>query len=211
VAPVLAFIGSFAVVTGWWLTRNEILYHSLFGKADTGGDGTHFPPYHIHSLGNIFHVVENDITYLWVPTEYYRNFIVAPAAIKFLLAVATVAVIGLCLWRLWCLRGSWSTFSTRLRGGDGLVSTWFLFATTAALSVGVQTVLYVVVSAVAPRLGYLAWPCWLAMVAVAVDTVVTRRGRRLMAAALVVMLGLNAWVLWSAGSLGAEPFRIVLG
>jgi len=209
--PVLAFLGSFAVTTGWWIARNELLYGSLFGKADTGGDGTTFPPYRIHGLGGIFHIVENDITYIWVPTEYYRNVIVAPPVIKILLAVTTVAVIALCLWRLWCLRGLWSTLFSRFRAGDGQLSAWFLLATSAALSVGVQTVLFITVSAIAPRLGYLAWPCWLAMVAVAFDTVVSRRGRKVVAPALLGMLGLNAWVLWSAGSLGAEPFRIVLG
>lgn len=89
----------------------------------------------------------------------------------------------------------------------------------AVLSVIGWFALFVGVSAVAPRIGYLAWPCWLALVAAGTNAVahaVTRSRSVLLsgafvAAALVALLGLDAWVLDAVVHLPHYAFYIPLG
>ena len=67
VPAIVSFFSAYAVLIGWWIIRNLAVYHSLLGKT---GAGTVF---HVHSLSGLWHVVENLIVYLWLPTEYYRD------------------------------------------------------------------------------------------------------------------------------------------
>ena len=92
VGPVLAFVGAAAAVCGWWFIRNVVLYGDLTSASAVERSGVSFDRYQLHGPGDVGHIVQQIVTYFWLPTEYLRNFISAPTMLKAAALIITVAV-----------------------------------------------------------------------------------------------------------------------
>ncbi|WP_062133906.1 glycosyltransferase 87 family protein [Demequina aestuarii] len=78
-----------AVVSGWWFVRNLVLYGDVTARAGVEAAGYDFPALPDASP---MALAKSAVTYLWLPTEYVRNVIAAPAVIDVLVAALTLAV-----------------------------------------------------------------------------------------------------------------------
>jgi hypothetical protein len=188
----LAAIGAFVVAvlatSGWWFIRNISLYGDPTGAAGVHRLGLSFPPYAVHGVSSVGHLAEEAVTYLWLPTEYLRNAFHAPAVLKAILIAITVAVVVLAIIR----RRSLGPAAPLIAGCGLLALCYWLGASLT-------------VQFVPPRLGYMAWPLWIAMVALAV--LAWRPGSALLVA-LVLMAALNAWTLYEVASF-STPVRFI--
>lgn len=183
-----AFVVAVLAVSGWWFIRNVSLYGDPTGAAGVHRLGLSFPRYVVHGLASVGHLAEEAVTYLWLPTEYLRNTIHAPAPLKALLLVATVAVIALALIN-----------RSRLGRGASLL-----------VGCGVLAVVYwlgtsLTVQFVPPRLAYMAWPLWIALLAVSSRWL---RKRAVLVCVLLLLAALNAWTLYETGSHNT-PIRFI--
>ena len=73
---------------GWWIVRNYLLYGDLTGQAGVERAGYEFGQ---GALGPL-HLARSALTYLFLPTEYLRNSIVAPWWIDGIVVVLGLAV-----------------------------------------------------------------------------------------------------------------------
>ena len=206
--PVIGALGAaFALVTAWWFFRNHHLYGSDLPSSSL--PGATFPAYGFHGAGTAGHVLENLITYIWLPTEYYRNLIAAPVILKTVLPLVTVAVLVATPIHAW--RSSPGAPSAAPAARDAMR----LLVLTGIVAVAGWLYVFVEISAVAPRLAYAALPLWLVLIARSVNAGLTAlRGhtQTIAPAVLVVsLLALDAWVLSAASSLPVEPFTIRFG
>jgi hypothetical protein len=162
----------------------------------------------------VWHVFENLLTYLWLPTEYYRSVIRAPLALRGIVLLVTIGVGLLIVFRLVQVRSAAGQVRGRVREGDGPTSAWTLVALTGILAVVGWVVLFTHVSGVVGRMAYLVWPLWIGMIAIVAGMVTT--GRRAVPAWLPLvttvafLLAVNGWVLASTFSLHPTPYRILL-
>ncbi|NHC15346.1 hypothetical protein [Motilibacter deserti] len=184
---VAASVVALAVVTGWWFLRNLDLYGDLTGEKAIEEAGYPFDPVSAAPIP----LARNVITYLWLPTEYYRNLIVSPTALDALAVLLTVAGLAggvLALARLRTVR-DWAAESRLLMGA---------VLATAAIAFVAYVYTTTQVRVVALRFAYVGWTGW-ALVYVAAFGLLA--GRRLRGAALaagaVVLLALSGWVLIS--------------
>ena len=183
-----AFLVSVCALTGWWFVRNVVLYGDPSASAGVGKVGLSFPPYHVHGLGGIGHIVEEVVTYLWLPTEYVRNTISAPTVLKAALLAASVAVVSAGI-----------RDRHRLQSGASLVIGCGLIAVVSWLA------LYLEAQASPPRLAYLALPMWTALVALAIGRL--RRPLYVIGVA-VALVALNAWTLTEISRVNASRFGL---
>jgi 4-amino-4-deoxy-L-arabinose transferase-like glycosyltransferase len=174
------YVGAALAVCGWWFVRNQVLYHDLTARTAVQHTGAAFPPFHVHGVSDLFHIVEEFVTYLWVPTEYFRNTIATPVALKALLVCATAAIVFLSARRL----------NLRMPG-------WLVLA-LAIISIVTTLITYVAVQAVAPRTAYLALPLWFVILGVSM----CRLPRWRFAVTAAFMVGLNVWTLDAALNVG---------
>jgi D-alanyl-D-alanine carboxypeptidase (penicillin-binding protein 5/6) len=184
-----AFLLGCVPVAGWWLLWNQATYGSLTPRNALLAANFKFPAYHLTSLHGVGFVLEEVVTYLWLPTEYFRNIFHTPVELKAFVVVMTVAV-AIC--------GGWHLARRRLQGRELLLG-------TAAVAVLAWFYTFVRVQALAFRTAYVALPAWCLLVALS--------GSRLRRAALpvlgVVMLALNAWVLARLAILPAHDWGVV--
>lgn len=73
---------------GWWIVRNYVLYGDLTGQAGVERAGYEFG----RGALELLHLVRSALTYLFLPTEYLRNSIVAPWWIDAIVVVLGLAV-----------------------------------------------------------------------------------------------------------------------
>ena len=184
--PLLAFVSAAAIITGWWFVRNVDLYGDPTAAVGVHRTGVSFGAYHVHGAAGLLHIVEELVTYLWLPTEYLRNFISAPTVLKAALLAATIAIVLA------------SILGRRLPTGAT-----FLIAGCAVLAVGSWLITYLTVQAVAPRVAYMALPAWIALVAFSLTRFSGRAGAAVVAA---VLLSLNAWALYEISRVAAPRF-----
>jgi len=87
---VMALIAGGVVLAacGWWIVRNYLLYGDLTGQAGVERAGYEFGQ---GALGPL-HLARSALTYLFLPTEYLRNSIVAPWWIDGIVVVLGLAV-----------------------------------------------------------------------------------------------------------------------
>jgi D-alanyl-D-alanine carboxypeptidase (penicillin-binding protein 5/6) len=184
VAPVAAFLCGALAVSGWWFVRNVLLYGDPTAASAAERTGASFDRYRLTRVGDLGHVVQQVVTYLWLPTEYLRNSISAPTALKVVLLVVTVigAVVG----------------ASRL--GRVNRSGLPLLAGTALLSVVTWLITYLGYQAVAPRVAYLALPLWVLLVVLAAHRLPSRAA---VATVLVLVAALNSWAIFEIARLNA--------
>lgn len=199
---VLAFGGSLAVLSGWWFIRNMVLYGDPLGRGKAAAESGGFGPYPLSGLHSLAHVTENVITYLWLPTEYWRNVVHASGAVKGLVLVMSlvILVVGLIA----------HVHSVERRPGADPVpgfddtgpwsEAWSLVIVTGTVAFVAWLFLYFGWSALAPRLAYLALPLWAGLVGLtarAVGTLAPRIRPAIPMSAVAVMLALCAWSLYA--------------
>jgi D-alanyl-D-alanine carboxypeptidase (penicillin-binding protein 5/6) len=196
---VLAFGGSVSVLSGWWFIRNMVLYGDPLGRGKAAAESGGFGPYPLSGLHSVAHVTENVITYLWLPTEYWRNVVHAPGAVKGLVLVISLVV--LVVGPVAHVR------SARPRHGADPVSgfddtgpwsdAWSLVILTGTMSFAAWLYLYFGWSALAPRLAYLALPLWAGLVGLAARAVGTRAPRIRPVLPMSAVVGMLALCVWS--------------
>jgi D-alanyl-D-alanine carboxypeptidase (penicillin-binding protein 5/6) len=185
--PLAAFIVAVIAVSGWWFIRNIDLYGDPTAAAGVHRSGVSFSAYHVHGVSDVGHVLEQLVTYLWLPTEYVRNFISAPTALKGGLLVATVAAL---------IAGSIRTRSWRK------VPRW-LIVSTGILSIASWLVTYLAYQAIAPRVAYLFLPLWIGLVGSALARLLRRAA---MMGVALSLLCLNAWTLYELSRVHSPVF-----
>jgi hypothetical protein len=173
------------VVFGWWLLRNVSLYGDLTGRAGVEAAGYDFPA--LQDTGPV-DLARSAITYLWLPTEYVRNTVVAPSLIDALVVLLTLCgCVGVAL-------SLWSRHDTR----RDLV---LLLGATALVAVVGWLVTSLTTQAVAFRFAYAALFAWFTGIGA---LVLVRIGRQLAVGVVVGLVVLNAWFLWSVGGLTVD-------
>ncbi len=165
------YCGSAASVSAWWFGRNLRLYGDLTGKAGVDAAGYDFPP-----LGwQPAELLREAVTTLWIPVEYLRNTISAPAGVEALVGSLTVAAaLGLVL--------TWRRAESVHR----------LLMAVAAVGVAGWVVVAVSVQAVSFRIAFPALLGWFAGVGA---LAMLRASRLAFAVILVGLAGLNLWLL----------------
>jgi D-alanyl-D-alanine carboxypeptidase (penicillin-binding protein 5/6) len=201
------------VVSGWWFVRNVFLYRDLLGSTTQGG-GPSFPAFGFHGPGTIGHALEEVVTYLWVPTEYYRDLIKAPVVLKGILVVLTIVIVVLAATTLAKRSREKLRDSISVAGYVELESAWLVVGFTAVVAVASWVVLFICSSAIAPRLAYAAIPCWLGLIALGANQVSDRLPHRLSPflplCVGVTLLALDGWELVLAHRLPLGVFHIIL-
>jgi D-alanyl-D-alanine carboxypeptidase (penicillin-binding protein 5/6) len=195
---VVAFAGSVGVLSGWWFVRNVVMYGDPLGRGRAAAESGGFLPYPLTGLHSIVHAGENVVTYLWLPTEYWRGLIHAPAVVKgsvLGLSVTTLVLGSTALVRRFQRRPGHGPARAPTDSWSG---TWSLVVITGVIAFTVWLVLYFGWSALAPRLAYLALPLWMGLVGLAAGTMVRGIPRIrpvLPSATIVTMVALTAWCL----------------
>ena len=197
---VFAFGGSLAVLSGWWFIRNMVLYGDPLGRGKAAAESGGFGPYPLSGLHSLAHVTQNVLTYLWLPTEYWRNVVHASGGLKGLILVMSlvILVVGLIAIVPGVRRRNGADPVFSLDDTEPLSDAWSLVIVTGTIAFCAWLYLYFGWSALAPRLAYLALPLWAGLVGLAVRAVGTLAPRVrpvLPMSAVVVMLALCAWSL----------------
>ena len=190
VVMALTAAGVVLAACGWWIVRNQLLYGDFTGQAGVERAGYEFGE---GALGPL-HLARSALTYLFLPTEYLRNSIVAPwwidgVVIVLGLAVALGAVLLVVRVRRHCTPGS---LLLLVIVGAAAVAAWLL-QVTFGWHVAFRTA-YGVLPLVA-----LAFGC-------TTQAVRSRRGGVVIALTLAMLLLLVA--TWVAVAASAEPARL---
>jgi 4-amino-4-deoxy-L-arabinose transferase-like glycosyltransferase len=185
--PLTAFVVAVLAVSGWWFVRNIVLYGDPTAAAGVRRAGFSFDAYHVHGAASIAHILEELVTYLWLPTEYVRNFISAPLALKGALVVVTAAVllagpIRIQLWRA--------------------VPRWLLVS-TGLVSIASWLVTHLSYQAVAPRVAYMFLPLWVGLVGVALSRLPHRPA---IVGLALLLVCLNCWTLYELSRVHSPEF-----
>jgi 4-amino-4-deoxy-L-arabinose transferase-like glycosyltransferase len=185
--PLAAFIAAVVAVSGWWFIRNIDLYGDPTASAGVRRSGVSFGAYHFHGIPSVAHIFEQLVTYLWLPTEYVRNFISAPAALKGGLLAASLAALiaGSIRAKLWRKVPRWLIFST------------------GVLSIASWLVTYLAYQAIAPRVAYLFLPLWIGLVASALARLPRRTA---IVGVTLLLVCLNAWTLYELSRVQSPTF-----
>jgi len=88
------------LVSGWWIVRNWVLYESLTGNNAVKANGDEWPPVGFHGVSSLVDYVRAAVTFLWLPVEYWRNTVSAPAWIEALVVVGTIGLLALLVLEL---------------------------------------------------------------------------------------------------------------
>jgi D-alanyl-D-alanine carboxypeptidase (penicillin-binding protein 5/6) len=182
--PLAAFLGAMIVTSGWWFVRNAVLYGDLTGAKAVSRTGVTFGVYHVHSLGAVGHIVEEVVTYLWLPTEYLRNTISAGVVLKAGVVLLTAGLAGAGVVYL------------RKRGAQVLLA---LCAVVSVIGWLVTNSFY---EAAAPRVAYMALPFWAVLLACALSRL---RATVALALSALVLGALNVWALYEIQRVPSPP------
>jgi len=200
-----AFGAGVAVACGWWFVRNLVVYGHLVGSTSIGG-GPSWPGAGWHGSTTVSSMGKELVTYLWVPTEYYRNLVHASGALQALLAALTAGVVVVAVvLRVRAAHGELRIVPPAQMTARG--SAWLLLVITAVVTLGGYELLFTEVIAFPPRTAFIALPLWSSAIGYVVDRLVAGRPapvhRSVVAMTVVFALALDLWVLTSVGSLGA--------
>jgi D-alanyl-D-alanine carboxypeptidase (penicillin-binding protein 5/6) len=185
--PLATFLVAVVAVSGWWFVRNIVLYGDPTAAAGVPRSGVSFGRYQLHEASDIAHLLEEFVTYLWLPTEYVRNLISAPTGLKGGLLVATLAVL---------VGGSIRAQSWRK------VPRWLILG-TGVLSIASWLVTHLAYQAVAPRTAYLFLPLWIGLVGSALAHVPRRAA---IAGVALSLICLNVWTLYELRGVHSPEF-----
>lgn len=160
-----------ALLDTWWFVRNLILYGDPTGRSGVARTGVVFPAFPVTGIRSVGHLAEQMVTYLWLPDQYVRNTMQAPAPVK--ATIGWVTGISL-LTGVYLLR--------RERPGP-VAGTGALGFLTWILTDTLETNL-------GPRTAYPGLPAWFALLSATVTV-----GRLTRLGAIVLLASLNIWTL----------------
>jgi D-alanyl-D-alanine carboxypeptidase (penicillin-binding protein 5/6) len=185
--PLAAFVVAVVAVSGWWFIRNIVLYGDPTAAAGVRRAGVSFARYHVDDASDIAHIVEELVTYLWLPTEYVRNLISAPTALKAGLLLVTGAVLfaGSVRVHLWRKIPSW------------------LIVATGLVSIAAWLVTHLAFQAIAPRGAYMFLPFWIGLVGLALSRLPRRTA---IVGVTLLLVCLNAWTLYELSRVQSPTF-----
>jgi hypothetical protein len=185
---LVAFAATVTAITAWWFVRNIVLYGDPTAAAGVRRTGVSFDTYHAsNAAAALGHIIQELVTYLWLPTEYARNLISAPTLLKGALLTATVAVVVFSVRRLRLLREP----ARSLILGCGV------------LSIASWLFMYFVYQSVGPRAGYLFLPMWTGLVVLALTHL---RASLAVAAGALTIIALNSWTLYELSHVPPHAF-----
>ena len=185
----IAYATPAAVLITWWVARNYLLYGDATGQAGVRAAGYQFP-----ALSSVdpAGLIGNVVTYLWLPTEYVRNTVNAPAIIVGLVGLLTLAG---------CIGG----VLLATRRSDVSFPELVALATIASVALTTWLVVVLTSQAVSFRFGYAALPFWFAAVG---SLAFLDRLKWAVAALTVSLLAINAWFLMRVVALPSLSFEI---
>jgi 4-amino-4-deoxy-L-arabinose transferase-like glycosyltransferase len=187
------------LVCGWWIVRNVLLYGNLTGRTGTSA-GYSFPPLRLSGPGDLVRWLGSIVSYVFVPTEYYRNALDAPTVAELgagILALAAVVLCSVAAWRVF-MRGGWRAVAV------GRPDRAFALATLVVVLVGYAWSAWAI-QAIAPRLAFVAAPLAAALVA---GLLRSRAGRVLMGATVLMFLAVDVWIIVGTSALAPAPYWI---
>ncbi|WP_212755899.1 glycosyltransferase family 39 protein [Flexivirga aerilata] len=198
-ARAASYLVPLVVICGWWYVYNIVAFGGPLPPRDLGS--APFPARGLPASPHaVLELARGVVTFLWSPTEYWRNVIASPAVID--AAVVAVTAVVLVVGGARVIR--------RLTAGP-LTQPQLAIVMTAAVSIAGWFVTLTWFTAVAARYGYLAWPAWAWLIAALAGDGRTG-GRRVVAVALVgFVLLLAGWALWSVHDVSAPAVQIDLG
>jgi 4-amino-4-deoxy-L-arabinose transferase-like glycosyltransferase len=192
------------LVSGWWFVRNQVVYGDLSGRTGVDSTGLSFPPAY-HGLGDVGSWVRSMLSYLWIPTEYYRNAFSAPFPLRAVVVLLTVFAIGAGAWGL--------VRAWRARPEGALSARWvaaLFLASWFALTFAVYTAITWQWTNLAARIMFVALPGVVVLVCGAVDVAIDSTRVKVTAATMtvVVLVASSVFVLYEVAQIGHMPFTI---
>ena len=146
---LMAALAAAAAVSGWWFARNYVLYGDVTGMAGVRALGFSFVSAPVRGLVGVKNIAAEIVTYLWVPTEYFRNVIDLPPAVRGLLALLTVVLVGRGVWcAIAALKRGQPNSAAWITGGTAVVALIAWFGTRVTLQ------------GVSVRTAFVALPAW---------------------------------------------------
>jgi len=224
VSLALIFWIGVAATSGWWFVRNLMLYHHLVAVNTVAGTAAALranptsPGIGVHGIHTVSRVVEELVTFLWVPTEYYRDLIHLPAPVKGVIALATAYAVmvggSVVLKKIAFSRPTDRSNGLSLdpSGHEAWISAWILLGVTGTVAVVGWAVIFVWITALAGRFAYLELPLWVGLIAVAVNYMAGLLRRvpvwLFPLATVAVLLLANVWFVHAGHHVSIDPFRI---
>jgi D-alanyl-D-alanine carboxypeptidase (penicillin-binding protein 5/6) len=187
VHPALAFFASVVAVCGWWFVRNAALYGDLTAASAVDRTGVSFSGAGFSGISSAIDTFRSVVTYLWLPTEYVRNLISAPATLKGLLVIITLAT---------------GVLAYRQRDNLNKCRAWVLVFGCAALCLVWWLITHFLYQSYSIRVAYIALPMWVAIVALALSSF-PRRIALLVVVGLMLLL--NVWTIAELRGVKAPP------
>jgi D-alanyl-D-alanine carboxypeptidase (penicillin-binding protein 5/6) len=201
---VAAAAAGFMVVCGWWFIRNLAIYGDLSGRAGLSRAGFSFPPLTFHGVRSLGSWLRSLISYIWVPTEYYRNAFDAPGVIRLgaVLATALLAVLTVI------------ATARRHKPTHQLLIDYpvvFFLVTWFGVTFAAYTVTTWIWTVLAPRIVYVSLPGLVALTSLCATNALNgaQRFRFALAALLFTFIvGTAAFVLVEVSTIPTMPFWI---
>lgn len=183
---LLLFLGTLTS-SGWWFLRNFILYGDITGTAGWELVGVSFPPRPLNSPEAIFSTFRGLVSYLWVPTEYFRNAFEAPLLLKILAAVSTMFVF---LGTYLALSGARRGLTSTIVGKQGSIE--FLIIWSVLVLIAYFVIPIILGSTYGPRF---LWPTMVVFwLTVCIGLVLNRFGLPVVASFIVFNLAVSIWL-----------------
>lgn len=206
------FVGTI-VTSAWWFAWNIATYHRLVGEPAAEGGPSFGDPSGL-GIGALRDIIRSVLTYLWLPTEYFRNMIHAPTTVEVTVVLMTLLIVASALWgvkpirqrtrRIW--RGR-PEVAPQLPSGD-VTPVWALVIGVGAASTIAWAATYAIIQPIAPRTAYVALSFWAASAGFAIDRGLWSRSvttQWVAATTLTACLAaLNVWTLHAVAALGPE-------
>ena len=196
----LSAVAAFAAVAGWWFVRNLLLYGDLTGAAGVARAGYSFPPLRLDGASSVAAWLQTLVSYVFVPTEYYRNAFDAPLFLRVAAVLLTAAAVALVGTHIVSRRSAlWATLQAR----PDRTYVWSSIAVTCAgYAVAAWTI-----QGIAPRLAFVVAPlASVVVVAAVLASAHLRRGATVLALLVGTYLLTGFWLLWTGSRLAPADY-----
>ena len=185
---------AFAMVAGWWVIRNKVLYGDFTGHMAIYYFAKEPDVLPLWKLTGVYYFMQNFLAYYTMPSEYYRNVFQVPFLVR------GMAVASVVLFFAGCVRFS-KPLIARLRRYP---MARFLFG-FVLITFGIHILASVGEAYFGPRITFVAFPAVVLAFCVVFRFIALRlMGRNfeslLLYATVAMMLGLDAYLLVTANS-----------
>lgn len=181
--------GAVIAVAGWWVLRNVRLYGTLTAHKAVEELYYDFQPVGWDLVG----AVRGGVTYMWLPTEYFRNQLRAPTLVDILIVGATAL-------------GAFGVITLLRRTGQDARGLLLAVAAAGAAALMAWLVVRATVWGVPFRFAYGMLPVWFAGVGA---LALRARWQGVLVALGAMLMSLNVWVLVQVARVPPQPFDIL--